>query len=191
LLVEKSETIQTDSSLTKVNQIKNIIMAEVTLGGNPSNTVADLPSKGEKAPGFTLVKTDMSEVSLSDFEGKNVILNIFPSVDTGVCATSVRKFNEKAASLDNTVVLCISKDLPFAQARFCGDEGIENAIPVSNFRNDSFGKDYGVELVDGGFKGLNARAVVVVNPEGEVIYNQLVPEIGNEPDYEEALASIS
>ena len=162
-------------------------MAEVTLGGNPSQTVADLPAKGNKAPDFTLVKTDMKEASLSDFTGKNVILNIFPSVDTKVCAMSVREFNEKAAALDNTVVLCISKDLPFAQARFCGAEGIENAIPVSNFRNDSFGKDYGVELVDGGFKGLNARAVVVVNPEGEVLYNQLVSEIGDEPDYEKAL----
>lgn len=162
-------------------------MAKVTLGGNPSNTVADLPSKGQKAPDFKLVKTDMSEVSLSDFKGKNVILNIFPSVDTKVCAMSVREFNEKAAALDNTVVLCISKDLPFAQARFCGAEGIENAIPVSNFRNDSFGKDYGVELVDGGFKGLNARAVVVVNPQGEVLYNQLVSEIGDEPDYGKAL----
>jgi thiol peroxidase len=162
-------------------------MAKVTLGGNPSNTVADLPSKGQNAPDFKLVKTDMSEVSLSDYKGKNVILNIFPSVDTDVCAMSVRKFNEEAAALDNTVVLCISKDLPFAQARFCGAEGIENAIAVSNFRNDSFGKDYGVELADGGFKGLNARAVVVVNPDGEVSYTELVPEIGNEPDYEKAL----
>ncbi|WKK78691.2 thiol peroxidase [Marivirga salinae] len=165
-------------------------MAEVTLGGNPLNTVADLPAKGQKAPDFKLVKTDMTEVSLSDYKGKNVILNIFPSVDTGVCAMSVREFNEKAASLDNTVVLCISKDLPFAQARFCGAEGIDNALPLSNFRNDSFGKDYGVELIDGGFKGLNARAVVVVNPDGEVLYNQLVPEIGNEPDYEKALEAV-
>ncbi|HET8858546.1 thiol peroxidase [Marivirga sp.] len=165
-------------------------MAKVTLGGNPSNTVADLPAKGEKAPDFKLVKTDMSEVSLSDYKGKNVILNIFPSVDTKVCAMSVREFNEKAAALDNTVVLCVSKDLPFAQARFCAAQDIENAIPVSNFRNDSFGKDYGVELVDGGFKGLNARAVVVVNPKGKIVYNQLVPEIGNEPDYEKALAAV-
>jgi thiol peroxidase len=165
-------------------------MAKVTLGGNPSHTVAELPSKGQKAPDFNLVKIDMSEVSLSDYKGKNVILNIFPSVDTKVCAMSVREFNEKAASLDNTVVLCISKDLPFAQARFCGAEGIENAIPVSNFRNNNFGKEYGVELIDGGFKGLNARAVVVINPNGEVVYNQLVPEIGDEPDYEQALGAI-
>lgn len=165
-------------------------MAKITLGGNPVNTVSDLPSKGQKAPDFTLVKTDMSEVSLADYKGKNIILNIFPSVDTGVCATSVREFNKSAASLENTVVLCVSKDLPFAQARFCGAEGIENAIPVSNFRSDSFGKDYGVELVDGGFRGLNARAVVIVNPAGEVVYTQLVPEIGNEPDYEKALAVV-
>ncbi|MGM0580278.1 MAG: thiol peroxidase [Bacteroidota bacterium] len=165
-------------------------MSEITLGGNPSNTVGDLPSIGKKAPDFKLVKTDMSEVSLSDFKSKNVILNIFPSVETKVCAMSVREFNEKAASLDNTVVLCVSKDLPFAQARFCGAEGIENAIPVSNFRNNSFGNDYGVKILDGGFKGLNARAVVVLNPDGEVIYNQLVPEIGNEPDYENALKAL-
>jgi len=165
-------------------------MAEVTLGGKPSNTVAELPSIGEKAPDFKLVKTDMSEVSLSDFNGRNVILNIFPSVDTEVCAMSVREFNEKAGSLENTVVLCVSKDLPFAQARFCGAEGIENAIPVSNFRNDSFAKEYGVELVDGAFKGLNARAVVIVSPDGKIIYNQLVPEIGNEPNYEEALSAV-
>lgn len=165
-------------------------MAEVTLGGNPSKTAGDLPKEGQKAPDFQLVKTDMSEVSLSDYKGKNVILNIFPSVDTDVCAMSVREFNEKAAGLDNTVVLCISKDLPFAQARFCGAEGIDNAIPVSNFRTENFGKDYGVRIEDGGFKGLNARAVVVVNPEGEVVYNQLVPEIGNEPDYEKALAAV-
>jgi len=165
-------------------------MAQVTLGGNPSNTISDLPTVGHKAPDFNLVKTDMKEVSMSDYKGKNIILNIFPSVDTEVCAMSVREFNEKAGALDNTVVLCISKDLPFAQARFCGAEGIENAIPVSNFRNDSFGKDYGVELVDGGFKGLNARAVVVVNPQGEVVYNELVPEIGNEPNYEKALEAV-
>jgi thiol peroxidase len=165
-------------------------MAKVTLGGNPSNTAGDLPSEGKAAPDFKLVKTDMSEISLSDFKGKNVILNIFPSVDTGVCAMSVREFNEKAASLDNTVVLCISKDLPFAQARFCAAEGIENVITVSNFRNEDFGKDYGVRIEDGGFRGLNARSVVVVNPEGTVVYNQLVPEIGNEPDYEKAIASL-
>jgi thioredoxin-dependent peroxiredoxin len=165
-------------------------MAKVTLGGNAANTAGNLPEVKKKAPDFILVKTDLSEVSLSDYRGKNVILNIFPSVDTQVCATSVRKFNEQAASLANTVVLCISKDLPFAQARFCGAEGIENAIPLSNFRDDTFGNDYGVTLQDGAFKGLNARAVVVIDPQGNVTYTELVPEIGNEPDYEKALAAV-
>ncbi len=165
-------------------------MAKVTLGGQPTNTNGDLPKNGTKAPNFTLVKNDLSEASLSDYKGKNVVLNIFPSVDTGVCATSIRKFNEKAASLDNTVVLCISKDLPFAQARFCGAEGIENAITLSGFRNATFSKDYGVELVDAGFKGLDARAVVVVDEEGVVKYSELVPEIGQEPNYEAALAAL-
>lgn len=165
-------------------------MAKVTLGGNPANTAGKLPEVNHSAPQFTLVKTDLSEVSLSDYKGKNVILNIFPSVDTNVCATSVRKFNEQAASVANTVVLCISKDLPFAQARFCGAEGIENAIPLSNFRDDAFGNDYGVTIQDGAFKGLNARAVVVINPQGEVIYTELVPEIGNEPNYDKALAAV-
>lgn len=165
-------------------------MAKITLGGKPTNTNGDLPKNGTKAPEFTLVKNDLSETSLSDFKGKKVVLNIFPSVDTGVCATSIRKFNEQAASLDNTVVLCISKDLPFAQARFCGAEGIENAITLSGFRNDTYSKDYGVELVDAGFKGLNARAVVVVDEEGIVKYSELVPEIGQEPNYEAALSAL-
>ncbi|MEQ8927285.1 MAG: thiol peroxidase [Fulvivirga sp.] len=165
-------------------------MAKITLGGKPTNTNGELPKKGTKAPDFTLVKNDLSEASLSDYKGKKVILNIFPSVDTGVCATSVRKFNEKAASLDNTVVLCISKDLPFAQSRFCGAEGIENAITLSGFRNDTYSKDYGVELVDAGFKGLNARAVVVVGEDGLVKHSELVPEIGQEPNYDAALAAL-
>lgn len=165
-------------------------MAQITLGGQPTNTNGDLPKNGTQAPDFTLVKNDLSEVSLSGYKGKKVVLNIFPSVDTGVCATSIRKFNEKAASLDNTVVLCISKDLPFAQARFCGAEGIENAITLSGFRNDTYSKDYGVELTDAGFKGLNARAVVVINEEGEVTHSELVSEIGNEPNYDAALAAL-
>ncbi|MTI41621.1 thiol peroxidase [Fulvivirga lutimaris] len=165
-------------------------MATITLGGKPTNTNGDLPKNGTQAPDFTLVKNDLSEASLSDFKGKKVVLNIFPSVDTGVCATSIRKFNEKAASLDNTVVLCISKDLPFAQARFCGAEGIENAITLSGFRNDSYSKDYGVELVDAGFKGLNARAVVVLDADHKVIHSELVPEIGQEPNYEAALGAL-
>lgn len=165
-------------------------MAKITLGGNPTNTNGSLPAIGSKAPNFTLVKTDMSEASLSDYKGKKVVLNIFPSVDTGVCATSIRKFNEKAASLDNTEVLCISKDLPFAQSRFCGAEGIERVTPLSGYRNNDYSKAYGVEIADGAFAGLNARAVVVLNEEGEVKHTELVPEIGNEPNYDAALAAL-
>jgi thiol peroxidase len=165
-------------------------MATVTLGGNPVQTSGNLPAVNAAAPAFTLLKTDLSEISLNDYKGKNVILNIFPSVDTDVCAMSVREFNEKAASLENTVVLCISKDLPFAQKRFCAAKDIENAITLSNFRDESFGKEYGIALTDGPFKGLNARSVVVINPEGKVVYTELVPEIGNEPNYKEALAAV-
>jgi len=165
-------------------------MAKITLGGQPTETNGELPAVNEQAPDFQLTKTDFSEVKLSDFKGKNVILNIFPSVDTSVCAMSVRKFNEDAASLDNTVVLCISKDLPFAQARFCGAEGIENAIPLSNFKHAEFADKYGVKIQSGNFADLNARAVVVVNPEGKVVHTELVSEIGEEPNYEEALNAI-
>jgi thiol peroxidase len=165
-------------------------MAKITLGGNPINTNGDLPKTGTKSPDFTLVKTDMSEASLKDVTGKKVILNIFPSVDTGICSASVRKFNEKAASLDNTVVLCISKDLPMAQKRFCGAEGIENVVMLSGYRNNTFAKEYGVEVLDGGFKGLNARAVVVLDADHKVIYSELVSEIGTEPNYEAALKAL-
>lgn len=165
-------------------------MAKITLGGKPTNTNGELPKNGTKAPNFTLVKNDFSEVSLSDYKGKKIILNIFPSVDTSTCSASVRKFNEKAASLDNTVVLCISKDLPFAQARFCGAEGIKNVITLSGYRNDTYAKEYGVELLDAGFKGLNARAVVVIDEEGVVQYSELVPEIGQEPNYDNALKAL-
>ncbi len=166
-------------------------MATVTLKGTPAKTSGELPSKGNHAPQFTLVKSDLSEVSLSDFKGKKVILNIFPSIDTGICAMSVRKFNEKVASMDDTVVLCISKDLPFAHARFCGAEGIENAITLSTFRdNDQFAKDYGVLIEEGGFKGLFARSVVVVDESGNVVYTELVGEIAEEPNYESALKAI-
>ncbi|MBK6266484.1 thiol peroxidase [Marivirga sp. S37H4] len=165
-------------------------MAKVTLGGKEVNTSGNLPEVNQTAPDFKLVKTDLSEVSLSDYKGKNIILNIFPSIDTNTCAMSVREFNEKATALDNTVVLCISRDLPFAQARFCGAEGIKNAIPLSNFRDESFGKNYGVTLIDSAMKGLNSRSVVVVNKEGKVSYTELVPEIANEPDYEKALAAV-
>jgi thiol peroxidase len=166
-------------------------MATVTLGGTPVNTHSDLPAIGSTAAEFTMTKNDLSPVNLSDFSGKRVILNIFPSIDTGICATSVRTFNQKAASLDNTVVLCISSDLPFAQGRFCGAEGIENAITLSTFRDGgAFATTYGTLLVDGGFAGLNARAVVVVDTEGKVVYTELVSEIGTEPDYQSALASL-
>ena len=165
-------------------------MSKIAFKGDPVHTNGSLPKVGDKAPDFTLVSSDLSEVKLSDFIGKNVVLNIFPSLDTGVCAASVRKFNKEAGSLKNTVVLGISSDLPFAAGRFCSTEGIENTITLSVFRNDSFAKDYGVYMIDGPLKGLTSRAVVVVNPKGEIIYNQLVPEITEEPDYNSAIDSI-
>ena len=148
-------------------------------------------SPGTKAPDFNLVKNDLSEYTLNENKGKYVVLNIFPSLDTGVCAMSVRRFNEMASELPNTTVLCISKDLPFAQSRFCTVEGIENVVPLSDFRNtSSFGEAYGVLMKDGPLQGLLARAVVVINPQGEVIYSELVPEITQEPDYEAVLKVI-
>lgn len=166
-------------------------MAKITLKGNPVHTHGELPKTGQKAPEFTGVKTDLSEVSLSDYKGKKVVLNIFPSLDTSTCAASVRKFNEEAEKLFNTVVLCISMDLPFAQSRFCGAEGLDNVIPVSVFRSPEFGKDYGVTIIDGALKGLTSRAVVIIDEEGKVIYNQQVNEIVDEPDYNSALASLN
>ncbi|RED98019.1 thiol peroxidase [Marinoscillum furvescens] len=165
-------------------------MSQVTLKGNPVNTVGSLPAKGQPAPNFKLVKADLSEAALSDFKGQKVVLNIFPSIDTGTCATSVRQFNEKVAGMDNTVVLCISRDLPFAHGRFCGAEGIDQAVTLSTFRDENFSQDYGVEMVDGPLKGLTARSVVVVNEEGEVVYTELVPEIVDEPNYDAALAAL-
>ena len=156
-------------------------MTKIAFKGSPVNTSGSLPKVGEKAPKFKLVNSSLEEVKLSDFKGKNVVLNIFPSLDTGVCAASVRKFNKEAGSLDNTVVLGISADLPFAAGRFCSAEGIENVVTLSVFRNDKFAKDYGVLLVDGPMKGLTARAVVIVNPEGKVIYNQMVLRLSPEP----------
>jgi thioredoxin-dependent peroxiredoxin len=163
-------------------------MAQTALGGNPVNTVGDLPSVGS-SPSFTLTKGDLSEVTPADYAGKRVILNIFPSIDTPTCATSVRTFNQRAADLDNTVVLCVSADLPFAQGRFCGAEGIENVQTASTFRSD-FGKSFGVELADGKLNGLLARAVVVLDEQGKVTYTELVPEIANEPDYDSAIAAL-
>ncbi len=162
-------------------------MASVTLGGNPSSTSGELPAVGAAAPAFSLVASDLSELTSADVSGV-VVLNIFPSVDTGVCATSVRRFNEAAASLEGTTVLCVSRDLPFAQARFCGAEGIEGVQMGSDFRG-GFGAAYGVDLVDGALAGLLARAVVVVDGTGRVVHSQLVPEIAQEPDYDAAIAA--
>ena len=164
-------------------------MAEVTLGGNPIHTSGELPSVGSAAPDFTVVGSALGDVSKSDFVGKNLVLNIFPSVDTPTCAQSVRTFNERAAALDDTVVLCVSADLPFAQGRFCGAEGIENVQTGSTFRS-SFGADYGVTMADGPLAGVLARAVVVIGADGNVTYTQLVPEIGSEPDYDAAIAAL-
>jgi thiol peroxidase len=157
--------------------------------GNPINTVGELPAVGSPAPGFTLTGSDLAPVSNDQFGGKPVLLNIFPSVDTPVCASSVRTFNERAAA-GGLSVLCVSKDLPFAQARFCGAEGIENVKTASAFR-DSFGQDYGLTIADGPFAGLLARAVVVIGADGNVAYSELVPEIANEPNYDAALAALS
>ncbi len=165
-------------------------MANITLGGNPVHTVGSLPENGTKAPDFTLVKQDLSTTSLADFKGSKVILNIFPSIDTGTCAASVRKFNEKAASLENTKVICVSRDLPFAQTRFCGAEGIANVLTASDFKDGSFGADYGLTITDGPLAGLHSRAVVVINEEGNVVYTEQVPDIKDEPDYDNALASL-
>ena len=162
-------------------------MAKITLRGNEIETSGFLPAQGSEAPQFTLVGSDLADCSLKDFAGKNVVLNIFPSIDTATCATSVRTFNEKAAGRDNTVVLCISADLPFAHGRFCETEGIKNVKTLSTFRAPEFGKDYGLTVVTGPLAGLLSRAVVVVGPDGKVKYAQQVPEITEEPDYESAL----
>ncbi|MFO7751630.1 MAG: thiol peroxidase [Desulfobacteraceae bacterium] len=165
-------------------------MTQITLKGNPVNTTGTLPEKGSAAPDFTLTKTDLSDIGLSDFKGKKLVLNIFPSIDTDICAMSVRKFNSEAVSLDNTEVLCVSLDLPFAHKRFCGAEGIENVHAVSELRDRSFGDNYGARMVDGPLKGLLSRAVVVIDEQGTVTYTQQVPEIGEEPDYEKALEAV-
>jgi thiol peroxidase len=158
-------------------------MATTKLNGTPVTTAGELPQVGEKAPGFLLTRTDLSDVTLESFSGKRVVLNIFPSIDTPVCATSVRRFNAMAADMADVVVLCVSRDLPFAHGRFCGAEGIENAIAVSELRDGEFGERYGVRITDGPLKGLMARAVVIIDEGGTVIYKELVPEIKDEPDY--------
>lgn len=165
-------------------------MADITLKGNPINTIGNLPKVGSKASEFSLKTVALATNSLSDFIGKNVVLNIFPSVDTGTCATSVREFNKQAAKLENTVVLCISKDLPFAQARFCGAEGIENVVMLSDFANGSFGKDYGLEITNGPLANLHSRAVIVLDAKGKVIHTEQVSDIVDEPNYEAALNAI-
>lgn len=164
-------------------------MAEVTLGGNPVHTSGDLPAVGAPAPDFTLAASDLSNVTASSFEGKNLVLNIFPSVDTPTCATSVRTFNERAAGLDDTAVICVSADLPFAHGRFCGAEGIENVSTASTFRS-TFGEDFGVNLIDGPLTGVLARAVVVIGADGTVKHTELVSEIAQEPDYDAALGAL-
>jgi thiol peroxidase len=159
-------------------------MSNITLGGNPTSTCGELPEIGNKAPEFYLTATDMSTKNLESYTGKKIVMNIFPSVDTGVCATSVRKFNEKATGLNNTVVLCISRDLPFAQKRFCGAEGISNVEMLSDFKDGGFGMNYGVMIEEGAFSKLHARAIVVLNETGNVIHTELVSEIGHEPNYD-------
>ena len=165
-------------------------MSTVTLGGNPVHTNATLPAIGSAAPQFQLVANDLSDVTLQDYKGQRVILNIFPSIDTATCATSVRTFNKMANDLENTKVLCISRDLPFAQKRFCGSEGLENVVNLSDFRDGSFGNDYGLTLTDSALKGLHARAIVVVDENGVVSHTELVSEIANEPNYEAALKAL-
>ena len=163
-------------------------MASITLGGNPIHTSGELPKTGTKASDFSLIKTDLSIANLSDFAGKKLVLNIFPSIDTGTCAQSVRTFNENASKLENTTVLCISRDLPFAQKRFCGAEGLDNVINLSDFRTGQFGKNYGLEITDGPLAGLHSRVVMVLDENGTVLHAEQVSEIANEPNYEAALA---
>ena len=163
-------------------------MAQVTLKGNPVQVKGNLPQAGAQAPAFSLVGDGLADKSLQDYAGKRKVLNIFPSVDTPTCATSVRKFNAQANDVANTVVLCISTDLPFAQARFCGSEGLENVKNLSDFRDSDFAVDYGVAIADGPLKGLTARAVVVLDENDNVLHSELVKEIAEEPNYDAALA---
>lgn len=165
-------------------------MATVTLKGNTQTTIGNLPTVGQKAPDFSLKMVDLSSTTLGDYAGSNIILNIFPSIDTATCATSVRTFNQRASEIENTKVICISRDLPFAQKRFCGAEGIENVINASDFATGDFGKSYGVELIDGPLQALHARAIVVIGEDGIVKHTELVSEIVDEPNYDAAFAAI-
>ena len=167
---------------------KNNDMATVTLGGNPIHTSGELPQVGSKLVDFKLIKNDLSVATLADFAGKKLVLNIFPSIDTGTCATSVRKFNESASALENTTVLCISRDLPFAQKRFCGAEGLENVVNLSDFQTGAFGQNNGLEITDGPLAGLHSRAIIVLDENGTVTHTEQVGEIADEPNYEAALA---
>lgn len=162
-------------------------MATVTLKGNKINTLGKLPQLGSIAPGFTLTANDLSAKTLEDFKGKKIVLNIFPSIDTGTCAQSVRQFNKEASKLQNTKVLCISKDLPFAQARFCGAEGLKDVVNLSDYKTGEFGTSYGVTFIDGPLEGLLSRSVVIVDENGKVIYTEQVSETADEPNYQEAL----
>jgi len=165
-------------------------MAEITLKGMPVHTIGELPSVGQAAPDFLLTRTDLSDMSLKDVAGKRIVLNIFPSVDTTTCAMSVRRFNSEISKFEKAAALCISRDLPFAHARFCGTEGLNDVISLSEMRHRDFGKQYGVEMTDGPLAGLLARAVMVIDENGKIIYTQLVSEIGEEPDYEKALTAL-
>ena len=165
-------------------------MASIALGGIPINTNGELPKIGTKAPNFSLIKNDLTIATLDSFKGSRLVLNIFPSIDTSTCATSVRKFNEEASQLENTKVLCISRDLPFAQKRFCGAEGLENVISLSDFKSNDFRKDYGLEIIDGAFAGLHSRVVIIIDENGMIKYTEQVPEIADEPDYASALKSL-
>ena len=173
----------------KTTHMENTTGTTITLGGNAIHTIGKLPAVGTQVKDFTLTSVDLHEKTLADYKGKYVIMNIFPSVNTGVCSKSVRKFNEEAAGLQNTTVLCISKDLPFAQKQFCGAEGIDHVVMLSDFRSD-FGKSFGVQITDGPMRGLLSRAVIVVDPQGKIVYEEQVPEIGHEPDYAAAKAAI-
>jgi thiol peroxidase len=167
------------------------MMATITVGGKPVKTSGDLPSVGSTAPDFLLTKGDLSDVSLKDFQGKKKILNIVTSLDTGVCANSAKRFEAEVAKLGNTVVLTVSCDLPFAQSRFCKAENVQKVITLSQLRNRNFGRDYGVEFVDGPLAGLTARSIVVLDENNKVVYNQQVPENGDEPDYDSALRAVT
>jgi thiol peroxidase len=165
-------------------------MATITLQGNPIQTSGELPKVGEKAPNFNLTANDLSTKTLSDFSGSKLVLNIFPSIDTGTCAQSVRTFNKEAAKVENTKILCISRDLPFAQARFCGAEGLENVINLSDFKSGEFGKTYGLNITDGPLEALHSRCVVVINENGVITHSEQVSEIADEPNYKAALEAL-